>query len=152
RTALWTVSVVARPAGEQPTRRRRGDPAGLSSRMNRHGVRPGRFHVHLSSAPTGFLVGGLIAADTRVPLPADAGVSLGPGRPHQRQTRRGGNRNMLPRQLRVRQENWLDARALGGVGTEPEFGSNGRGSNMAPLACSTEMNDAMVSNIAASTC
>ena len=103
RTALWTVTVVARPAGGQPARRWRGDPSGLPSRMNRHGVRPGRFHVHLSSAPTGFLVGGFVAADTRVPLPADAGVSLGAHRPHQRQTRRGRNRNMLSaRQLRPR--------------------------------------------------
>ena len=81
RTAFRMVAVVARPAGGQPARRRRGDPSGLASRMNRHGVRPGRFHVHLSSAPTGFLVGGFVAADTRVPLPADAGVSLGAQRP-----------------------------------------------------------------------
>src|SRR6202000_3100837 len=119
--------------------------------MNRHGVRPGRVHIHLSSTPTGFLVGGFVAADTRVPLPADAGVSLGPDRPHQRQTRRGGNRNMLAR----------GNSACGKrIGCTPSLGRPRhrarvrleRGSNMAPLACPTEMNDAMVSNIATSTC
>ena len=133
-----------------------GDPARLPSRMNRHGVRPGRFHVHLSSAPTSFLVGGLDAADARVPLPADAGASLGPGSAHQRQTRRGGGRNMLPRANSARGKRTGSSRHWGDTACDSAAPSAGRsraqrGSNMAPLACSTNMNDAMDSNLATST-
>jgi hypothetical protein len=60
---------VIRPARGQPVGRRRRDPSRPPSTVNRRGVCPGRFHGHLSTAPTDYPVGGFVAADTSVPLP-----------------------------------------------------------------------------------